>query len=114
MKLESLKHVKGRKEMNMYRRNFIESLTLAAAIGGTAAASDTRTVTYQLRGFSCITCAVGLDTMLGRQKGVIRSRSSYRDAVTRIEFEPSVVTEEGLKTFISEMGFTAVEIRRED
>jgi copper chaperone CopZ len=96
----------------MFRRRFIQRLTLASAGVGMAAvttvqAGSTKTVTYRVKGFSCVTCAVGLDTMLQRQKGVVRSKSSYPDATTIIEFDPNVVTEKNLQSFIAEMGFTA-------
>jgi len=92
----------------MFRRRFIQSMTLAAARVGMAA-SKNKTVTYRIKGFSCLTCAVGLDTMLRRQTGVIQSKSSYPDAITVIEFDPKVVTENSLKGFIAELGFTAEE-----
>ncbi len=94
----------------MFRRKFMQGITLASAGVGLAAARTTtevKTVTYRVRGFSCVTCATGLDTMLGRQKGVIRSFSSYPEAMTKIEFHPSVVTEESLRAFIAELGFSA-------
>ena len=96
----------------MFRRKFIQGITLAsagAAAVRTVHASDKKTVTYRVKGFTCVTCAVGLDTMLGRQKGVIQSRSSYPDAKTVIDFSPSLVTEKSLKEFIAELGFTAEE-----
>lgn len=98
----------------MFRRNFIRRLTLASASVGMAAittvqASPTKIVAYRVKGFSCVTCAVGLDTMLQQQKGVIRSKSSYPDATAVIEFDPNVVTENSLRAFIAEMGFTAEE-----
>ncbi len=83
-------------------------MTLATA-GVSMAANKNKTVTYHIKGFSCITCAVGLDTMLGRQTGVIQSKSSYPDAITVIEFNPDVVTEKSLKDCIAELGFTAEE-----
>jgi|HubBroStandDraft_1064217.scaffolds.fasta_scaffold376169_2 copper chaperone CopZ len=96
----------------MFRRSFIQRFTLASASVGIAAATAVQagpaeTVTYRVKGFSCVTCAVGLDTMLQRQKGVIRSKSSYPDATTVIEFDPKLVTEKSLLAFIAEMGFTA-------
>jgi hypothetical protein len=45
--------------------------------------------------------------MLGRQKGVIRSFSSYPEALTKIEFHPNLVKEESLRAFIAELGFSA-------
>jgi Cu+-exporting ATPase len=91
----------------MFRRKFIQSITLAAV--STVHASEKKTITYRIGGFTCVTCAVGLDTMLGRQKGVIQSRSTYPDAKTVIEFNPNLVTEKSLKEFIAELGFTAEE-----
>ncbi len=70
-------------------------------------AADSKTVTYSVKGFTCVTCAVGLDTLLSRQEGVIRVRSSYPDASTEIQFRPSQTNESMLKDLISEMGFTA-------
>ena len=74
---------------------------------GTLEAHDTRTVTYKVKGFTCITCAVGLETLLQRQKGVVWVKASYPDASATIKFQPGTVTEDQLKAFISDMGFTA-------
>jgi copper chaperone CopZ len=98
----------------MFRRSFIQRITLASASVGVAAvttlqAGSSKTVTYRIKGFTCVTCAVGLDTMLQRQKGVVHSKSSYPDATTVIEFDPNLVTEKSLREFIGEMGFTAEE-----
>jgi copper chaperone CopZ len=93
----------------MFRRKFIAGLTLAGA-GAMASGADTRKVTFRIAGFSCITCAVGLDTMMRDKAGVVHSQSSYQDAKTTIEFKPKVVSEEALKAFIAEMGFTATRI----
>jgi hypothetical protein len=95
----------------MFRRNFLTRLTAAGATGlagmVTVNASQNKTVTYRVKGFSCITCAVGLDAMLARQEGIIRSRSSYADGISVIEFNPDRVGEKRLQEFIGEMGFTA-------
>jgi Cu+-exporting ATPase len=93
----------------MFRRNFIQRIALASAGIGAALARESKTVTYRVKGFTCPTCAVGLDTMLRRQNGVIQSQSSYPDALTVIKFDPHLVTEKSLKAFIAELGFTAEE-----
>jgi Cu+-exporting ATPase len=93
----------------MFRRSFMTRLAMgSAAAAGGVNASDSKTVTYKITGFSCVTCAVGLDTMLQQQDGVIRSQSSYPETTSKIEFKPSVTNEKTLKKFISEMGFTAI------
>jgi anaerobic selenocysteine-containing dehydrogenase len=93
----------------MFRRQFIQLATLAGAGGLSAiaamAAAEKKTVTWRIQGFSCITCAVGLDVMLERQKGVVKAESSYQDAKTTIVFHPGLVTEAALQASIAEMGF---------
>ena len=93
----------------MFRRNFIQQISLASAGVGLAQASSNQTVTYRVKGFTCPTCAVGLDTLLRRQAGVIQSKSTYPGSTTVIEFNPRLVTDKSLKEFISELGFTAEE-----
>jgi Cu+-exporting ATPase len=97
----------------MFRRQFVQLISLAGA-GGLAAtvaeaANETRTVTYRVKGFSCITCAVGLDAMLQRKDGVIWSRSTYPDGIVVIKFDPEKVSDNTLRAFIAEMGFTVEE-----
>ncbi len=95
----------------MLRRRFIQLMTAAGVSGvaalGTLEASDTRTITYKVKGFTCITCAVGLETLLLRQKGVVSAKASYPEASVVIKYVPATVTEDQLKAYIAEMGFTA-------
>jgi copper chaperone CopZ len=97
----------------MFRRQFMQFVaTLGTSSVATIAAADTKgmkTVTYRVKGFSCVTCGVGLDTMLGKQKGIVWSKSSYPEGIVKIQFDPKEVTEVELKAFISEMGFTVAE-----
>jgi copper chaperone CopZ len=94
----------------MIRRRFIQMMTLAGA-GGVAAlsavAAEKKTVTYHVKGFYCVTCAVGVDALLDRQKGVVESHSDYNAATTTITFHPELVSENQLKASIAEMGFHA-------
>jgi copper chaperone CopZ len=95
----------------MFRRQFVQFVaTLSASSVATIAAADTKgtkTVTYVVKGFSCVTCAVGLDTVLEKQKGVVHCKSTYPDGIVKIQFDPKEITEQSLKAFIAEMGFTA-------
>ena len=86
----------------MFRRNFIQGITC-----GLAAAGASTTVTFHIEGFTCVTCAVGLDAMLRDQKGIIRSKSSYPDRTALIEYNPDLVNETQIKAFIDQLGFTA-------
>lgn len=99
----------------MFRRQFMQFVaTLGASSVATIAAAEAKglkTVTYVVKGFSCITCAVGLDTMLRNKKGVAWCKSSYPDGIARIQFDPKEVNEAQIKDFISEMGFAVKEER---
>jgi copper chaperone CopZ len=97
----------------MFRRQFVQFFaTLGASSVATIAAADTKgtkTVNYVVKGFSCITCAVGLDTIMQKQKGVLSSKSTYPDGIVRIQFDSKEITEQSLKDVITEMGFTVAE-----
>lgn len=95
----------------MQRRRFVQMMTLAG-VGTVAAAElahsgETRTVVYHVKGFTCVTCAVGLETMLREQKGVKWVKATYPEAQVTIQFNPASVTEPALRGFISALGFTA-------
>jgi copper chaperone CopZ len=99
----------------MFRRQFVQFVaTLGASSVATIAAADAKgmkTVTYIVKGFSCVACAVGLDTMLGKKKGIAWSKSSHPDGIVKIQLDPKEVTEAELQASISEMGFTVAEER---
>ena len=94
----------------MIRRQFLQLATMAG-VGGLSplesmAAAGTKTVTYFVQGFSCITCATGLDTMLSREKGITSSKSTYPEGKVTVSFHPNQTTEQAIVAFISELGFT--------
>jgi copper chaperone len=99
----------------MFRRQFVQWMAVfCTGSGATIAAADVKgnkTGTYLVKGFSCITCAVGLATMLEQQKGISSSQSSYPDGIARIKFDPHEVTEKSLRAFIGETGFIVTEER---
>jgi copper chaperone CopZ len=100
----------------MFRRNFLQLVTLAS-VGGLApleamAAAEGKTITYLVTGFSCITCATGLDTMLSRQKGIVSSKSTYPEGKVTVRFDPSQITEQAILTFITDLGFAVAGDRK--
>lgn len=107
----------------MDRRGFLYRLTAAGAAGaavsvelgcgsGTpahdsaAAMGATARVTYQVTGFTCITCAVGLETMLRGVRGVTAASASYGEHQVTIAFDEQVTSEDALRQFISDCGFS--------
>ena len=99
----------------MFRRRFLQFIPIATALGlaplkaaakGTVAKGKTELVTYRVKGFSCITCATGLDTMLSQQKGVASSKSTYPEAIVKVDFDPAAISKQQIGAFIGELGFT--------
>ena len=99
----------------MLRRKFFQVLTIATTGALTpleaipATAAPKKIVTYHVRGFSCITCATGLDTLLAKQKGIASSSSTYPEAIATIGFDPGQISEAQIKDFISSLGFTVAD-----
>ena len=95
----------------MIRRRFIQLMTLAGAssfqVANAAGEGRHSMATYKIAGFSCLTCAVGLDVMMERQRGVVWSKSSYPEAKTNICYQPDLTNDEALRKSIAEMGFVA-------
>jgi len=93
----------------MERRNFICGVGAIGTAGITAAdaaARETTSVTWKVKGFTCVTCAVGLEVMLRQQKGVPRAKASYPQNSVAIGFDGKLTTEKVLKEFIAGCGFS--------
>jgi copper chaperone len=107
----------------MIRRQFIKLATLSGATGlasfgalealradpaqGAQNSKVTRTVTWHVRGFTCVTCAVGLETLLRREKGVIAADATYPQGRVTIQYHPGLVTQDALRAAIAQLGFSA-------
>jgi copper chaperone CopZ len=92
----------------MFRRRFLQ-IAAMASFGGLApleATAATNTVTWFVKGFSCITCATGLDTLLSQQKGIVSSKSTYPEGKVTVAFHPDQVTRQAIVQFIVDLGFT--------
>ena len=93
----------------MFRRDFIQRASIVGAGGlaslGSADAGQKATVKYTVKGFSCFTCAMGLQVLLQKQHGVLGAKACYPEATVVIDFDPSLVTEDALKKFIADAGF---------
>jgi len=111
----------------MIRRQFLKLATLTGATGLASFAAmetlrndpahnatgdgETRTVTWRVHGFTCVTCAVGLETLLRRENGVVTADATYPQGMVTIQFHPGLVSEDALRSAIAELGFTADDAR---
>lgn len=95
----------------MFRRQFMQlvALTGVGALSPveTIAASGPRTtLILEVKGFTCPTCAVGLDTLLGRERGIVSSHSTYPEGKVVVVFDSQESSEQAIQKLIGEMGFT--------
>jgi copper chaperone CopZ len=92
----------------MVRRQFIRGVACGLGVGPAAGGSKIRKAAYHIEGFTCITCAVGLDTLLKEEKGIVHSKSSYADRTSIVEYDSDQIREEEIRVRIQEFGFRAV------
>jgi copper chaperone CopZ len=103
-------------EGTMIRRRFLQMAALSGAsalapleaIATTAANTAAKTAVFQVKGFSCPTCAVGLDTMFSRIKGIVSSHSTYPEGKVSVRFDPGAISEDRVRAVITDAGFTIV------
>lgn len=69
---------------------------------------ENQSVVCKVRGFTCVTCATGLEVMLLEQKGVVRVAASYPEGNVLIGFDGNITSEETLKEFIGSCGFRII------
>ena len=104
----------------MNRRKFLGHILtgIAGTAAGTGAAKahlhlavpapeENAQVVYDVKGFTCVTCATGLEVMLRDQRGVIRAAASYPDGKVEIGFDRNMISEAKLMEFIASCGFVA-------
>lgn len=97
----------------MFRRQFMQFVALSGVgalkpVEAIAAAGPRTTLIFQVKGFTCPTCAVGLDTLLSKERGILSTRSTYPEGKLVVAFDPQQSSEEAIQKFIADMGFTVV------
>lgn len=96
----------------MYRRNFIQALAGAGASVSLLNAADTNettkenaTATWIVSGFSCATCAVGLQTILEKQKGIARVNAFYPSGEVQVGFDSNLIAASEIQRLVRNAGF---------
>jgi copper chaperone CopZ len=98
-------------EASMIRRKFLQLIALSGAsalapLEVVAAKGKHKTAVFLVKGFSCITCAVGLDTMYSRTRGVATSHSTYPEGKVVVQFDSASIDESAVRAVILDAGFT--------
>jgi copper chaperone CopZ len=93
----------------MFRRDFLQRVTVAGASGLVTIKGEAKAITtvkFRVKGFSCVTCAVGLEVMLRERPGITRAKATYPSGIVVIGFNPKLITEDSIKEFIRGKGFS--------
>ena len=90
----------------MDRRKFLRGLTATAGVVQAATPRETRLVHWNVKGFYCVTCAVGLEVMLKDVAGVTRARALWPSGQVTVGFDDRLITERKLREFVGKCGFS--------
>jgi copper chaperone CopZ len=97
----------------VHRRYFIQALAGSSAslvllesdeARGTGA-EENGNVSWIVKGFTCVTCAVGLQTILERHKGITRAAAEYPSGKVEVGFDSRVIAVSEIKHLIEQAGF---------
>jgi copper chaperone CopZ len=66
---------------------------------------ENTSVTWTVKGFSCITCAVGLETILRQQEGITRATATYPSGRVQVGFNSSAIAVQRIKQLVEDAGF---------
>jgi copper chaperone CopZ len=96
----------------MHRRSFMQ--TLAGGGAGVAllklgtrekGITENARVSWTVKGFTCVTCAVGLQTILEKHEGIARVKAEYPSGKVEIGFDSHVIEAREIKRLIEKTGF---------
>ena len=95
----------------MDRRKFLCGISVAGAAPAVAApnglpvAKENSSVHWKVSGFTCITCAVGLEVMLKGLKGVARAKATWPGNEVSIGYDRNLTDVKTLREFVAVCGF---------
>jgi len=83
----------------------------AASLANAGKATESQSATYKVKGFTCVTCAVGLEVMLRQQRGRHQGQRQLSRSKVTIGFDKNLTSEKALKGFIVSADFPWPDIR---
>ncbi len=89
----------------MVRRHFLQGIAASSgAVLGVGRANrradDRTTAQMHISGLYCPTCAVGLETILGRKEGIINAKATYPEGRLTVEYHAGLITQNRIEEII--------------
>jgi copper chaperone CopZ len=97
----------------MERRSFLGLATLTSLAAAPLVRLRTKaeqTARFRVLGFTCPTCAIGLETLLKRQPAVLRALASSPEGYSTVTYDPARTSVAAIQGRIEQMGFHATEL----
>lgn len=69
---------------------------------------EEKDISLRIRGMHCASCAVNIEKVLKKQKGIHEASVNYASEKARVKFDPSQAKREDMEKAISDMGYEAV------
>jgi copper chaperone CopZ len=64
-------------------------------------------VTLDIGGMRCGSCAIGIELMLSRKKGIKNAKVSLNDRTAVVEYDPAIVALSDITKEVSDLGYIA-------
>ncbi|MCE8422934.1 MAG: heavy-metal-associated domain-containing protein [Candidatus Methanoperedens sp.] len=64
-------------------------------------------VTFDIAGMRCGACAVGLELMLAKKKGIKSAKVSLNERMAVVEYDPAIVALSDISKAASDLGYIA-------
>jgi len=62
-------------------------------------------ITLDIAGMRCGACAVGIELMLAKKKGIKTAKVSLNDRTAVIEYDPAIVASSDISKVVSDLGY---------
>jgi len=64
-------------------------------------------VTLDIAGMRCGACAIGIELMLARKKGIKSAKVSLNERTAVVEYDPEIVASSDISKVVSDLGYIA-------
>lgn len=66
-------------------------------------------VTLDIAGMRCGACAIGIELMLAKMKGIKSAKVSLNERIAVVEYDPAIVASSDISKVVSDLGYIATD-----